>query len=82
MKAINFLFFLIFLAIGVTISVFIGLFTHPAIGTFLGFGAFFFSILLAIAIKIAYQWERAGHSPPRKIQQHQGTRTFLRDPHR
>lgn len=59
MKAINFLFFLIFLAVGEAMAVLIGALTHPAIGVLLGIGAFFFALLLAIAIKIAYQWERA-----------------------
>lgn len=59
MKAVNVLFFFIFLVIGEAIAAFIGVLTHPAIGTILGLGAFFFAILFAIAIKIAYQWERA-----------------------
>lgn len=59
MKAINFLFFLIFLVIGEVMAVLIGALTHPAIGILLGIGAFFMALLLAIAIKIAYQWERA-----------------------
>ncbi len=59
MKAINFLFFLIFLAVGEAVAIFIGALTHPAIGGVLGVGAFFFALLMAIAIKIAYQWERA-----------------------
>lgn len=59
MKAINFLFFLVFLAVGEAVAIFLGVVTHPVIGGILGIGAFFFALLLAIAIKIAYQWERA-----------------------
>src|SRR4029453_11453954 len=60
MKAVNFLFFLIFLAIGVVISVLVGaIFRSPVISTLLGIGSFFFALFIAIAIKIAYQWERA-----------------------
>ncbi len=59
MKAVNFLFFIIFLVIGEVIAFIIGAVTHPAIGTIFGFFAFFFALLIAIAIKIAYQWERA-----------------------
>lgn len=58
MKAVNVLFFFIFLAIGLFLSTVIGAFTHPVIGTVLGVGAFFLALLLAIAIKIAYQWEK------------------------
>ncbi len=58
MKAVNFLFFLIFLFIGIVISVIVGALTHPAIGTILGIGSFFFALFIAIAIKVAYQWER------------------------
>jgi regulator of protease activity HflC (stomatin/prohibitin superfamily) len=59
MKAVNVLFFFVFLAIGEFIAVVLGAFTHPAVGGLLGFGAFILALLLAIAIKIAYQWEKA-----------------------
>jgi regulator of protease activity HflC (stomatin/prohibitin superfamily) len=59
MKAVNFLFFLIFLAIGEFIAIVVGAAVHPALGVTLGIGAFFLALLLAIAIKVAYQWERA-----------------------
>lgn len=59
MKAVNVLFFFIFLAIGEFVALMIGAFTHPAVGGLLGFGAFVLALLLAIAIKIAYQWEKA-----------------------
>jgi regulator of protease activity HflC (stomatin/prohibitin superfamily) len=58
MKAVNVLFFFIFLAIGLFLSTVLGAFTHPALGGLFGFGSFVLSLLLAIAIKIAYQWER------------------------
>ncbi|HEX5035307.1 MAG TPA: SPFH domain-containing protein, partial [bacterium] len=59
MKAVNFLFFIIFLVIGEIIAFGIGAVVHPALGGVLAVGAFFLALLLAIAIKIAYQWERA-----------------------
>lgn len=59
MKAVNFLFFIIFLVIGELIAVAVGAAVHPALGGLLGVGAFFIALFLAIAIKIAYQWERA-----------------------
>ncbi|HCU23408.1 MAG TPA: membrane protease subunit, stomatin/prohibitin [Deltaproteobacteria bacterium] len=59
MKAVNFLFFIIFLAIGEFIAVMLGAAVHPALGGVVGVLAFFLALLLAIAIKIAYQWERA-----------------------
>ncbi|HKY61978.1 MAG TPA: SPFH domain-containing protein [bacterium] len=59
MKAVNFLFFIIFLVIGEIIAFGIGAIVHPALGGVLAVGAFFLALLLAIAIKIAYQWERA-----------------------
>jgi len=59
MKAVNFLFFIIFLVIGEVIAVVVGAAVHPALGGVLGVGAFFLALLLAIAIKVAYQWERA-----------------------
>lgn len=59
MKAVNFLFFIIFLVIGELIAIVVGAAVHPALGGVLGVGAFFLALLLAIAIKVAYQWERA-----------------------
>lgn len=59
MKAVNVLFFFIFLGIGEFFAFMVGAFTHPAIGTLVGVGAFFFALLLSIAIKIAYHWEKA-----------------------
>lgn len=57
MKAVNFLFFLILLAIGEVVAFFL-YFIHPALGVLGGFGAFFFALFISIAIKIADQWER------------------------
>lgn len=60
MKAVNFLFFLIFLAIGLAVSVLIGgVLKSPVIATLFGVMSFFVALFVAIAIKIAYQWERA-----------------------
>ncbi|MCE9624813.1 MAG: slipin family protein [Deltaproteobacteria bacterium] len=58
MKAVNFLFFIIFLVIGEVVAIAVGAVVHPALGGVLGVGAFFLALLLAIAIKVAYQWER------------------------
>ncbi len=57
MKAVNFLFFLILLAIGEVVAFFLYL-IHPALGVLGGFGAFFFALFVSIAIKIADQWEK------------------------
>lgn len=57
MKAVNFLFFLILLAIGEAVAFFL-YFIHPALGVLGGFGAFFFALLISIAIKIVDQWEQ------------------------
>jgi len=58
MKAVNFLFFILFLVIGEVVAIAVGAVVHPALGGVLGVGAFFLALLLAIAIKVAYQWER------------------------
>ncbi len=58
MKAINFIFFIIFLVIFEAFAVAIGALTHPVIGSLLAFGAFFLALLCAMAIKICDQWER------------------------
>ncbi len=57
MKAVNFLFFLILLAIGEIVAFFL-YFVHPALGVLGGIGAFFFALFVSIAIKIADQWEK------------------------
>ncbi len=58
MKAVNFLFFLILLAIGEVVAFFTYAFVHPALGILAGFGAFFFALLISVAIKIVDQWEQ------------------------
>jgi regulator of protease activity HflC (stomatin/prohibitin superfamily) len=58
MKAVNFIFFIVFFVIGEAIAVAIGAAVHPALGGLLGVGAFFVALLLASAIKIADQWEK------------------------
>lgn len=57
MKAVNFLFFLILLAIGEAVAGFIYL-VNPVLGGLAIVGAFFFAMFVAIAIKIADQWEK------------------------
>lgn len=57
MKAVNFLFFLIFLAIFEFLASFIYL-ASPILGGMANIGAFFLAWLAAAAIKIADQWER------------------------
>lgn len=58
MKAVNFIFFLVFLFIFEAVALLIGALTHPVIGGLLAVGAFFMALLCAMAIKIADQWER------------------------
>ncbi len=58
MKPVNFLFFLVLLAISETIALGVYNIIHPVLGTLTGIGAFFFSWLIAIAIKIVDQWEQ------------------------
>lgn len=57
MKAVNFLFFLILLAVGEALAAFIYL-INPLLGGLAVIGAFFFALFISIAIKIADQWER------------------------
>jgi len=58
MKPVNFLFFLILLALGETVAIGVYSLIHPVLGTLTGIVAFFFAWLIAIAIKIADQWEK------------------------
>jgi Membrane protease subunits, stomatin/prohibitin homologs len=58
MKAVNFIFFLVFLFIFEAVALVIGGLTHPVIGGVLAVGAFFMALLVAMAIKIVDQWER------------------------
>lgn len=58
MKAVNFIFFIVFLAIFETVALIIGALTHPVIGGILAVGAFFMALMVASAIKIADQWEQ------------------------
>lgn len=57
MKAVNILFFLVFLAVGQFFAGFVHL-ASPVLGGIANVGAFFFAWLLSMAIKIADQWER------------------------
>ncbi|MBI4411523.1 MAG: slipin family protein [Deltaproteobacteria bacterium] len=57
MKAVNFLFFLILLGIGEFVAVVVTAISPP-LGGIVGVGAFFFALLVSMAIKIADQWER------------------------
>jgi regulator of protease activity HflC (stomatin/prohibitin superfamily) len=57
MKAVNFLFFIILLVIGEVVALFIYALNKP-LGILAVFGAFFFALLISIAIKIVDQWER------------------------
>ncbi|MBL7684808.1 MAG: slipin family protein [Deltaproteobacteria bacterium] len=57
MKAVNFLFFIIFLIIFEVIAA-TAYWIHPVLGGFAMFVAFFAAILFSSAIKIADQWER------------------------
>lgn len=58
MKAINFLFFLIFLGLGEAAAFFVAMFSPP-LGGLVGILAFFFAIFMASLIKLAYEWEKA-----------------------
>src|SRR3989338_3385077 len=57
MKAVNFLFFLILLGIGEFVAVVVTAISPP-LGGIVGVGAFFFALLVSMAIKIADQWKR------------------------
>ncbi len=57
MKAVNFLFFIIFLAIFEAIASTFHLIS-PVLGGLANIGAFFLALLISMAIKVADQWER------------------------
>jgi len=57
MKAVNFIFFILFLVIGEAVAIDVGA-VSPVLGVLIGIGAFFFALLVSSAIKIADQWER------------------------
>ncbi len=57
MKAVNFLFFIILLVIGEAFALTVYQY-EPLLGSFAVIGAFFFALLVSIAIKIADQWEK------------------------
>jgi len=57
MKAVNFIFFILFLVIGEAVAIAVGA-VSPVLGVLIGIGAFFFALLVSSAIKIADQWER------------------------
>lgn len=58
MKGVNFLFFLIFLAAGEAVALFVYLSMSQPLGLFVAFVAFILAALLSSAINIADQWER------------------------
>lgn len=58
MKALNFVFFIVFLVIGEMVAISIAA-VSPPLGGLVGVLAFFFALFIAIMIKVAYQWERA-----------------------
>ena len=58
MKAVNFIFFLVFLGSFEAIALAAGAIIHPAFGTLLAVGGFFLAWFCAMAIKIADQWEK------------------------
>ncbi|MBF0492365.1 MAG: slipin family protein [Deltaproteobacteria bacterium] len=57
MKPVNFLFFLLLLALGEAFAIAVYV-VNPALGTLTGFFAFIFAWLVAVAIKIVDQWEQ------------------------
>lgn len=57
MKAVNFLFFIVLLIVFESIALIVAAANQP-LGALAGFAAFFFALLISVAIKIADQWEK------------------------
>jgi len=56
-KAVNFLFFIVLLIVFESIALIVAAANQP-LGALAGFAAFFFALLISVAIKIADQWEK------------------------